>query len=170
MRLDRSLRQAANCCSFVVLESPTPSRLQRFPVTISRRPYPIPSRTRKSSSPEPMVLHWQRCGRVGRRRANLIKPRNHFTRLRGFLFCPPHRLTPYLQPPPPPTAPHLPNPASAPAMCGTAGRGRFAELCCRAGGLPLRRPRDLRTGVVQKQQRWRCNPIFLEYHAGATYY
>ena len=46
---------------------------QRFPVAISRRPYPIPSRTRKSSFSEPMVLHGLLCGRVGRCRANLTK-------------------------------------------------------------------------------------------------
>ncbi len=43
---------------------------QQFPVALSRRPYPIPSRTRKSSSSEPMVLHGSPCGRVGRRRVN----------------------------------------------------------------------------------------------------
>src|SRR5687768_14090786 len=43
---------------------------QKFPVPISKRPYPIPSRTRKSSSSEPMVLHGQLCGRVGRCRVN----------------------------------------------------------------------------------------------------
>jgi hypothetical protein len=29
----------------------------QFPVVISKRPHPIPSRTRKLSSSEPMVLH-----------------------------------------------------------------------------------------------------------------
>jgi hypothetical protein len=38
----------------------------RFPAAISRRPHPIPSRTRKLSSSEPMVLHGKPCGRVGR--------------------------------------------------------------------------------------------------------
>ncbi len=41
---------------------------QKFPVVISKRPHPIPSRTRKLSSSEPMVLHGKPCGRVGRRR------------------------------------------------------------------------------------------------------
>jgi hypothetical protein len=42
--------------------------LQSFPVVLSKRPHPIPSRTRKLSSSEPMVLHGKPCGRVGRRR------------------------------------------------------------------------------------------------------
>ena len=32
-------------------------RRPQFPVVISKRPHPIPSRTRKLSSSEPMVLH-----------------------------------------------------------------------------------------------------------------
>ena len=73
------------------------------------RSYPIPSRTRSSSSPAPMVLHGQPCGRVGRRRG-LVPPRPsreallagvllfspvHFAqypreirRVRGFAFLP----------------------------------------------------------------------------------
>src|SRR5687768_4916317 len=47
---------------------------QKFPVPISKRPYPIPSRTRKSSSSEPMVLHGGPCGRVGRCRVNYPTP------------------------------------------------------------------------------------------------
>ena len=38
----------------------------QFPVVISTRLHPIPSRTRKLSSSEPMVLHGKPCGRVGR--------------------------------------------------------------------------------------------------------
>src|SRR5687768_17620515 len=45
----------------------------KIPVAISRRPYPIPSRTRKSSSSEPMVLHDFSCGRVGRCRVKYPK-------------------------------------------------------------------------------------------------
>ena len=37
-----------------------------FPVAIPERPHPFPSRTRKLSSPGPMVLQGQLCGRVGR--------------------------------------------------------------------------------------------------------
>ena len=40
----------------------------QIPVVISRRPHPIPSRTRKLSSSEPMVLLRKLSGRVGRRR------------------------------------------------------------------------------------------------------
>jgi hypothetical protein len=46
---------------------------QKFPVAISTRPHPIPSRTRKLSSSEPMVLQGELCGRVGRCRVNLKK-------------------------------------------------------------------------------------------------
>ena len=35
-----------------------------LPVIIAKRPYPIPSRTRKSSSFASMVLHGRLCGRV----------------------------------------------------------------------------------------------------------
>src|SRR5262252_7631593 len=38
----------------------------KFPAATSKRPHPIPSRTRKLSSSEPMVLHGKPCGRVGR--------------------------------------------------------------------------------------------------------
>ena len=41
-------------------------RTHRFPVVISRRSHPIPSRTRKLSSLEPMVLLGRPSGRVGR--------------------------------------------------------------------------------------------------------
>src|SRR3989339_974173 len=34
-------------------------------VAIAERPHPFPSRTRKLSSPAPMVLHGRLCGRVG---------------------------------------------------------------------------------------------------------
>jgi hypothetical protein len=53
----------------------TSSGAQDFPVAISRRLYPIPFRTRKSSFSEPMVLHGLLCGRVGR-------CRDYFARLR----------------------------------------------------------------------------------------
>jgi hypothetical protein len=41
---------------------------QFFLATIPERSHPFPSRTRKLSSPGPMVLQGQPCGRVGRRR------------------------------------------------------------------------------------------------------
>jgi hypothetical protein len=37
-----------------------------FPAAIPERPHPFPSRTRKLSSPGPMVLQGELCGRVGR--------------------------------------------------------------------------------------------------------
>src|SRR3990172_2703707 len=36
-------------------------------------PHPFPSRTRQLSPPGPMVLRWQRRGRVGRRRGKLLE-------------------------------------------------------------------------------------------------
>ena len=55
-----------------------------FPVVISRRPHPIPSRTRKLSSLEPMVLLGRPSGRVGRRRVYFEKPASIC--LRAFLL------------------------------------------------------------------------------------
>lgn len=55
------------------------------------RSYPIPSRTRSSSSPAPMVLHRQLCGRVGRRRGLYPQdPREFSTTHGGFAFLPRH--------------------------------------------------------------------------------
>ena len=45
-----------------------------FLVTMSEGPYPIPSRTRKSSPPEPMVLRARVRGRVGRCQVYLQSP------------------------------------------------------------------------------------------------
>ena len=42
---------------------------KRSPVTFAERPYPFPSRTRKSSSPAPKILRGQLLGKIGRRRA-----------------------------------------------------------------------------------------------------
>jgi hypothetical protein len=56
-------------------DSETPSTSStvhpQIPVVKSRRPHPIPSRTRKLSSSEPMVLLGKLSGRVGRRRVLL---------------------------------------------------------------------------------------------------
>lgn len=38
-------------------------------MTVAERPYPFPSRTRKSSSPAPKILRGQLLGKIGRRRA-----------------------------------------------------------------------------------------------------
>ena len=46
-------------------------RFRNFPVTLAEGSHPFPSRTRQLSPPAPMVLHWQRCGRVGRRRIKI---------------------------------------------------------------------------------------------------
>ena len=55
---------------------------QKFPVAKSKRPHPIPSRTRKLSSSEPMVLHGKPCGRVGRCR-EILRSRQGRTRARS---------------------------------------------------------------------------------------
>src|ERR1700745_3742059 len=59
----------------------------KFPVVISRRSHPIPSRTRKLSSLEPMVLLGRPSGRGGRCRDLLIKgPREESRGLLSFVF------------------------------------------------------------------------------------
>src|SRR5258707_15023478 len=55
-----------------------------IPVAISEGFHPFPSRTRKLSPPEPMVLRGKPCGRVGRCRI-FFRPRLGLSR-RG-LFC-----------------------------------------------------------------------------------
>src|SRR5690606_12130081 len=64
--------------SFFVTALRRPHSYTRFlsPVAIVRRPYPIPFRTRKSSSFTPMVLQGSPCGRVGHRRHPLEAPRS----------------------------------------------------------------------------------------------
>src|SRR5699024_7576964 len=42
--------------------------LNRVTAVIAQGKRPVPFRTRKLSPTAPMVLHWRRCGRVGRRR------------------------------------------------------------------------------------------------------
>src|SRR3989337_131609 len=42
-------------------------------VTLAERPYPFPSRTRKSSSPAPKILRGQPFGNIGRRQ-DLVRP------------------------------------------------------------------------------------------------
>ena len=63
----------------------------RFPVVIAAKSHPIPSRTRKLSSPAPMVLQGRPCGRVGRRRIFLGDPRQQ---CRGFRLFMPWALVP----------------------------------------------------------------------------
>jgi hypothetical protein len=62
-------------------------RIHKFPVVISRRSHPIPSRTRKLSSLEPMVLLGRPSGRVGRRR-DLFPKGPHGHPCGPLLFCP----------------------------------------------------------------------------------
>src|SRR3954471_17604193 len=45
--------------------------LSRVTAVIAKGKRPVPFRTRKLSPSAPMVLHWERCGRVGRRRTNI---------------------------------------------------------------------------------------------------
>src|SRR5256885_419562 len=46
---------------------PNNIQTQRILVTLAERPYPFPSRTRKSSSPAPKILRGQPFGKIGRR-------------------------------------------------------------------------------------------------------
>jgi hypothetical protein len=48
-------------------------KFKRVTAAIAAGKRPDPFRTRKLSPPAPMVLHWRRCGRVGRRRTNTQK-------------------------------------------------------------------------------------------------
>jgi hypothetical protein len=78
-------------------------RSYEFPVTLAEGSHPFPSRTRKLSPPAPMVLRWQRRGRVGRRRIKNQKPRKNlgaFLSSEQFLI----RLHLPLPPSPPATA------------------------------------------------------------------
>src|SRR5579864_5153024 len=45
---------------------------KRYPVTIAAGKHLFPSRTQQLSPPAPMVLPWQRGGRVGHRRVSLF--------------------------------------------------------------------------------------------------
>jgi hypothetical protein len=48
-----------------------------FPVTITKRKHPVPFRTRKLSSSVPMILLWQRSGKVGRHRVFFLFPEKY---------------------------------------------------------------------------------------------
>ena len=63
--------------------------VKSFSVAIARRSHPFPFRTRQLSSSAPMVLPWQRGGRVGRRRENPSKPLGSGKESSGFLVRPP---------------------------------------------------------------------------------
>jgi hypothetical protein len=49
----------------------SPHQTHEILVTPAERPYPFPSRTRKSSSPAPKILRGQPLGKIGRRRGLL---------------------------------------------------------------------------------------------------
>ncbi len=75
--------------SYPVVRWLRPSPLfQRFAVAISVGSHPFPSRTRKLSLPEPMVLHGKPCGRVGRCRIFFHARRR--SRRRAFSLCAQH--------------------------------------------------------------------------------
>src|SRR5712691_2071189 len=59
--------------------------VRSFPATIAEGSHPFPFRTRKLSPPAPMVLRWQRRGRVGHRRDKYQEARGHAA---GFLLYP----------------------------------------------------------------------------------
>ena len=64
MRLDHNLCPDYGALSFNVTICNC-SIYRDISVAIAERPHPFPSRTRKLSSPAPMVLHGRLCGRVG---------------------------------------------------------------------------------------------------------
>src|SRR5216684_3101447 len=76
--------------SLRVCKAPLPpapgARSRRFPVAISEGPYPFPSRTRKSSPPEPMVLHALRVGEWVAAGISPRRPAAHHEP-RGVAFC-----------------------------------------------------------------------------------
>ena len=73
-------RLTANTAASLILSFDNINKV--FLVTMSEGPYPIPSRTRKSSPPEPMVLRARVRGRVGRCQVYLKSPEAEM--LRGF--------------------------------------------------------------------------------------
>src|SRR3989440_8149883 len=56
----------------------------RILVTLAERPYPFPSRTRKSSSPAPKILRGQPFGNIGRRQ-DFVRPGPESRRVRATL-------------------------------------------------------------------------------------
>ena len=148
-------------CLLLVTRTPHHSNpgcdLSRVTAVIAKGKRPVPFRTRKLSPSAPMVLHWERCGRVGRRRTNIHK-----------------------RAPPPPgwgsfaflgVNPRPGGPASvgqrvvrlpAPARARTAPRRRSTRRRARSRRRPAR-PRRLRGGT---SPRSRCaSPRPLERHA-----
>ena len=129
------------------------------------RSYPIPSRTRSSSSPAPMVLHGQPCGRVGRRRG-LVPPRPpreallagvllfspvHFAqypreihRVRGFTFLPRSCAARRGQPPSRRSASWSSGSRSHAAGRALAGRQTTAQPPARTQATALRRNRAVK--------------------------
>ena len=74
----------SRACAWTCLNSRY-SILKSFPVILSAGSHPFPSRTRKLSLLEPMVLRGKLRGRVGSRRDYLRSPREHLV-LAGFYF------------------------------------------------------------------------------------
>ena len=79
LRYRKRFFEISNFRSQIVASAPSISNLKleienSFPVVVSRGSHPFPSRTRKLSLLEPMVLHGQLCGRVGSRRDYYPKP------------------------------------------------------------------------------------------------
>src|SRR6478672_3105628 len=58
-----------------------------FPVILSTGSHPFPSRTRKLSLLEPMILHGYLCGKVGSRRIKFKKARSEVSGLFYFCLC-----------------------------------------------------------------------------------
>ena len=111
-----------------------------FPVAIPERPHPFPSRTRKLSSPGPMVLQGQLCGRVGRYRGLFEQPASNeagcsLFRARAFA-----RTVPWHAPGPPPRRARI-------DACGSGAVGRGKPLGA-GGGAPLGRAQTVLAPVT----------------------
>ena len=67
---------------------PLYARVTQFPVAMSEGSHPFPSRTRKLSPPEPMVLRGKPRGRVGRCRIFFEGPESsQYVKTRGLRLC-----------------------------------------------------------------------------------
>ena len=133
----------------------------QFPVVFSTRPHPIPSRTRKLSLSEPMVLQGKPCGRVGRcRDYSPQKARRHC--VRAFCFLSAARGPPGPQPRGTPRG--LDAPASGPfVVCGYArwqraalGRPSSCALPAPAPAPEQRRAPAVARALPVGDRVWRC--------------
>ena len=121
---------------------PNNVQTQKILVTLAERPYPFPSRTRKSSSPAPKILRGQPFGKIGRRqdfcvsgddrrcrRVTAVRDGRSRRALSGMAAADPRDARPPIAPEPSaPASPYV-RPRSARSFVGDG----------RAGGSPARR-------------------------------